>query len=80
MESAELLKRIRDEIQRKIELPTGEWKTSKQWAQVWGLQQSQSNRLLSSAVESGIMETKLFRVPCPTRASYPIPHYREIPK
>ena len=80
MESSELLKRIRQELQRKVEVPDSEWKTSRQWAKLWGLQQSQTNRLLCSAVENGVMETKLFRVPCPSRGSYPVPHYREIPK
>lgn len=80
MESAELLRRIRDEIQRKVEIPSSEWKTSKQWAVLWGLQQSQTNRMLNTAVESGVMESKLFRIPMPTRGSYPVPHYRPIPK
>lgn len=77
MESAELLRRIRDEIQRKIEFPTAEWKTSRQWMAEWGLQQSQTNRILNQGVEVGLMETKTFRIPCPTRGSYPVPHYRQ---
>lgn len=80
MESSELLRRIRHELQRKVETPESEWKTSRQWAKTWGLQQSQTNRLLTSAVESGVMEVKLFRIPMPTRGSYPVPHYREITK
>lgn len=80
MESSELLKRIRHELQRKIEIPETDWKTSRQWAKTWGLQQSQTNRLLCTAVENGIMEMKLFRVPCASRGCYPIPHYRELPK
>lgn len=79
MESTELLKRIRDEINRKIEIPTSEWKTSRQWMAEWGLQQSQTNRVLKQGVEVGLMETKSFRVPCPTRGSYPVPHYRKKP-
>lgn len=77
MESSELLRRIRDEIQRKIEVPTSDWKTSRQWMDEWGLQQSQTNRILNQGVEVGIMETKNFRIPCPTRGSYPVPHYRQ---
>lgn len=80
MDSSELLRRIRDKINRKVEIPSGEWKTSRQWAALWGLQQSQTNRLLASAVDAGVMEAKSFRVPCSTRVSYPIPHYREKPK
>lgn len=76
MESAELLRRIRDEIQRKIEIPTSEWKTSREWMQEWDLKQSQTNRTLSQGVELGIMEAKTFRIPCPIRGSYPVPHYR----
>lgn len=79
MESSELLKHIRRELQRKIEIPTPEWKTSRQWAVEWGLKQSQTNRFLNLAVEEGIMEVKTFRVPCPTRTSYPCPHYRQKP-
>lgn len=80
MESSELLKRIRDEINRKIEIPSSEWKTARDYVQEWGMQQSQTNRLLSQAVESGIMERKLFRIPHSGRTSYPTPHYREIKK
>lgn len=80
MESSELLKRIRQELQRHADVPDSEWKTSRQWAKVWGLQQSQTNRLLCSAIEAGVMERKTFRISCPSRESYPIPHYRERPK
>lgn len=80
MESSELLKRIRDELQRKVEVPTSEWKTARQWMQEWEMQQSQTNRMLTLAVENGIMERKLFRIPCSSRSSYPTPHYREIKK
>ena len=76
MESSELLRRIRDEIQRKIEVPTSDWKTSRQWMDEWGLQQSQTNRILNQGVEVGLIETRSFRIPCPTRGSYPVPHYR----
>jgi hypothetical protein len=79
MESAELLKRIRDEIQRKIEFPTAEWKTSREWGQEWGLRQAQTNRTLKQAVDLGLMETKTFRIPCAARGSYPVPHYRQKP-
>ena len=76
MESSELLKRIRDEIQRKIEIPTSEWKTSREWMHEWDLKQSQTNRTLTQGVELGIMEARTFRIPCPVRGSYPVPHYR----
>jgi hypothetical protein len=76
MESSELLKRIRDEIQRKIEIPTSDWKTSREWMQEWDLKQSQTNRTLTQGVELGIMEARTFRIPCPVRGSYPVPHYR----
>lgn len=76
MESSELLRRIRDEIQRKIEFPTSEWKTSKEWMAEFDLKQSQTNRILTQGVELGIMEAKTFRIPCPVRGSYPVPHYR----
>ncbi len=80
MESSELLKRIRDELQRKIEVPTSEWKTARQWMEEWEMQQSQTNKMLTIAVENGIMERKLFRIPHSGRTSYPTPHYREIKK
>ncbi len=78
MESSELLRRIRDELQGRIVKPGEGWKTSRQWAVEWGLQQSQTNRLLSRAVEAGIMERSQFRVACENRGCYPVPHYREI--
>jgi len=76
MESSELLKRIRDEIQRKVEVPAPEWKTALQWGKEWGLARAQTNQMLTAAVKHGIMEFRTFRIPCPTRASYPVPHYR----
>jgi hypothetical protein len=76
MESAELLRRIRDEIQRKVQQPTTEWKTALQWGKEWGLGRAQTNQMLTSAVKNGIMEFQTFRIPMPTRASYPVPHYR----
>jgi len=76
MESSELLKRIRDEIQRKVEVPAPEWKTALQWGKEWGLARAQTNQMLTAGVKNGIMEFKTFRIPMPTRASYPVPHYR----
>lgn len=78
MESSELLKRIREELQLKMVKPPEGWKTSKQWAREWGLQQSQTNRILNRAVDAGIMEQAQFRVACSNRGCYPVPHYREI--
>ena len=80
MESSELLKRIRDELQRKVEIPTDEWKTALKWGEEWGLARAQTNQMLTAAVANGIMELKTFRIPMATRASYPVPHYREIKK
>lgn len=80
MESAELLRRIRDEIQRKVEVPTSEWKTALQWGKEWGLARAQTNQMLTGAVKSGIMEFRTFRIPMTTRASYPVPHYRCVTK
>ena len=80
MESAELLKRIRDEIRRKVEIPSSEWKTALQWGNEWGLARAQTNQILTAGVKNGVMEFKTFRIPMPTRASYPVPHYREIKK
>lgn len=76
MDSAELLRRIRDEINCKVEVPGPEWKTSRQWMQEWGMQLSQTNRMISIAVRAGIMERKVFRVSCDGRPHYPVPHYR----
>lgn len=76
MESAELLRRIRDELQNRPQVPDSEWKTARQWGNVWGLCISQTNRMLMIACETGIMEMQKFRIPTPTRGAYPIPHYR----
>lgn len=80
MESSELLKRIRDEIRRKVEIPSSEWKTAVQWGNEWGLARAQTNQMLTAGVKNGVMEFKTFRIPMATRASYPVPHYREIKK
>ena len=76
MESSELLRQIRSAIQGQIETPTDEWKTSRQWMREWGLKQSQTNRILNDALESGMMEVRSYRIACATRSSYPTPHYR----
>lgn len=76
MESAELLKLIRDEIRLTIQNPTEDWKTVAQWGAEWGLQRAQTARMLSIAVRAGIMEHKRFRLSMPMRHSYPVPHYR----
>lgn len=76
MDSAELLRRIRDEINCKVEVPSPEWKTARQWMQEWGMQLSQTNRMIGIAVRSGIMERKVFRISCDGRPHYPVPHYR----
>jgi hypothetical protein len=77
MESSELLKLIRDEIQHTIQSPTADWKTVAQWGTEWGLQRAQTARMLSVAVRAGIMEHKRFRLSMPMRHSYPVPHYRK---
>ncbi len=78
MESAELLRQIRNELQNRPQAPDSEWKTARQWGSVWNLCISQTNRMLMIAVENGIMEMRKFRIPTPTRGAYPIPHYRQI--
>ena len=78
MESAELLKRIRDELGKKVQVPDSEWKTARQWSSVWNLCLSQTNKLLLQGIESGLVEMQRFRVSTATRGAYPIPHYRQI--
>lgn len=80
MESAELLKRIRAELNKSLETPDPEWKTRDQWGQEWCLKGGQTGRLLRAAVESGLMETRKFRIPCLSRGSYPVPHFRCVTK
>ena len=80
MESSELLRRIREEVQQTIQTPGPEWKTVQEWGAEWGLQRAQTNRLITAALRSGIMEAKKFRIQMPLRTSYPVPHYREIKK
>ena len=76
MESAELLRRIRDELCKRPKVPDSEWKTARQWGTVWGLGISQTNKMLLHGIESGLMEMQRFRISTPTRGTYPIPHYR----
>ncbi len=80
MESSELLRRIRAEINKTLEIPSPEWKSTDQWGKIWGLKSAQTGRLLRIAVDKGLMESRKFRIPCQSRGSYPIPHFREIPK
>jgi len=78
MESAELLRRLKAEIIKEFhQVPDG-WKTAQQWAAEWNLRRAQVNKLLSAGVATGLLETKIFRVPCPVRQSYPMPHYRSV--
>ena len=78
MESAELLRRLRTELQRRPQVPDSEWKTARQWSSVWNLCLSQTNKLLLQGIESGLVEMQRFRISTPTRGAYPIPHYRQI--
>lgn len=78
MESAELLKRIRDELQKRPQAPDSEWKTARQWGSVWGLGISQTNKMLLQGIESGLIQMERFRVLTHTRGAYPVPHYRQI--
>lgn len=78
MESAELLRQIRNELQNRPQAPDSEWKTARQWGTVWGLGISQTNKMLLQGMESGLMEMQRFRISTPTRGAYPIPHYRQI--
>lgn len=80
MESAELLRRLRSEVQSQLHVVPDGWKTAEQWATEWGLRHAQVNKLLRIGVSTGIMEMQKFRVPCPIRASYPTPHYRQKPQ
>lgn len=77
MESAELLRRIRDELCKRPKVPDSEWKTARQWGTVWGLGPAQTSKMILQGIESGLMEMQRFRVSTPTRGSYPIPHYRQ---
>ena len=76
MESAELLRRIRDELGKKVQVPDSEWKTARQWGIVWGLGPAQTSKMILQGIESGLMEMQRFRVSTATRGAYPIPHYR----
>ena len=76
MESSELLRRLRTELQKRPQVPDCEWKTARQWGSVWGLGLSQTNKLLLQGIESGLVEMQRFRVTTATRGTYPIPHYR----
>jgi hypothetical protein len=78
MESAELLKRLRDAIACQPEPVPGGFKTSAQWAKKWGMTTNGAGIVLQRSVKAGVMEMKKFRVPTEGRGNYPTPHYREI--
>lgn len=80
MESAQLLKHLRDAIACKIdEVPDG-WKTTFQWANEWGISSNAAGILLSRAIKVGAVERKLFRIKTDGRGVYPTPHYRKANK
>lgn len=76
MDSAELLRLIRKELLGKLESPSQEWKTRKQWAEQWNFGASQTGRFITAALSAGLMEQRTFRVQCEGRACYPKPYYR----
>lgn len=78
MESSELLRRLKAEIRKDFHDVPDEWKTAQQWAIEWKLARAHTNKLLSTGVSNGLMETQIFRIPCPVRQSYPTPHYRAL--
>ena len=78
MESSELLSKLKDAIQSKPdEIPEG-YKTVEEWARSWSLSRSYAEKLLKIGVESGVVDSKKFRIPMDGRKTYPVYHYREV--
>lgn len=78
MESAELLKRLRQAINNQPdEVPAG-WKTVEQFAGEWGISYHAAGFVLMRSSRLGLIEKRKFRIPTEGRGNYPTPHYREI--
>jgi len=60
----------------KLESPSQEWKTRKQWGEQWDIGGTQAGRFIAAALSAGLMERRTFRVQCEGRACYPKPYYR----
>lgn len=80
MDSSDLLGRLRKALNQEVESVPPGWKTANQLCVEWDLQTAQVLKLLRAGIKKGIIETQKFRIECPSRMSYPIPHYREISK
>jgi len=80
MESSELLRKLKDAIQLKADTVPEGYKTVKDWAKAWSLSRAHAEKLLKIGVESGVVDSKQFRIPIDGRKTYPVYHYREIPQ
>jgi len=78
MESAELLKRLRQAIANQPDKVPAGWKTVEQFAGEWGMTNNAAGIVLQRAAKCGAMERKRFRIQTVGRGVYPTPHYREI--
>ena len=75
MESAELLKLLRDAARGVPDnVPPG-WRTTRQWVAEWKISETAALRLIQRGLESGLMERRDFRVRTKT-ATLCLPHYR----
>lgn len=75
MDSAQLLKSLRDAVSNQSETVPPGWMTADQYAIEWGLSRTQSNRLLKRGVEAGLISGKQFRIKTEKRGVYPTWHY-----
>lgn len=80
MESAQLLKRLREAIANKPEHVPDGWKTTNQWADEWGVTNTAAGVLLGRAHRVGAIDRKIFRIKTGGRGNYPTPHYKEFGK
>ena len=75
MDSAQLLKSLRDAVSNRSEPVLPGWMTADEYAIEWGLSRTQANRLLKRGVEAGLIAAKQFRIKTEKRGVYPTWHY-----
>lgn len=76
MESAELLRLIRNAVGNKPETVPPGWRTARDLAEQWGIQIGQTLKHLREGMAAGVIEFRKFRVENGQRGVYPVPHYR----
>jgi predicted transcriptional regulator len=72
----DLLSRLAEALQAKVDEVPAEWRTAEQIAREAGKAPQTACRYLREGMRAGLIESRTFRIHSGARI-YPVPHYRE---